>query len=211
MKADLLAAHVPMRRFEEALACLLAFRLRRQHRRGAKLLAVPHRRHSASRLPVHPATTGIRFDATMNERMIDESGKAIRELRRSGDIGSFHYVDNLARSLRRTGEIFIELIPKIYDEPRIITILREDDKEERVIDPTMQKPMGKERRPDGKRMKLFNPKHGKYGVTVTIGQSYATKRIEASENMMNFARALPNTAALIASAPSGRLNYNLLA
>lgn len=145
------------------------------------------------------ATTGIRFDATMNERMIDESGKAIRELRRSGDLGAFHYVDNLARALRRTGEIFVELIPKIYDETRVLTILREDDKEEQVkIDPNMNRPMGEERRPDGKTMKLFNPKFGKYGVTVTIGPSYATKRIEASENMMAFMKALPQTAALVA-------------
>ncbi len=145
------------------------------------------------------ATTGIRFDATPNERMIDESGKAIRELRRSGDMGSFHFVDNLSRALRRTGEIFVELIPKIYADARVITILREDDKEEQVkIDPSLSKGMGEERRPDGKRMKLFNPKFGKYGVTVTIGPSFATKRIEASENMVAFAKALPQTGALIA-------------
>ena len=145
------------------------------------------------------ATTGVRFDATMNERMIDESGKAIRELRRSGDLGSFHYVDNLARSLRRTGEIFVELIPKIYSESRVITILREDDKEERVkIDPSLPKGSAEARGQDGKMMKLFNPKYGKYGVTVTIGPSYATKRIEASENMIAFAKAMPQTAGLIA-------------
>jgi len=145
------------------------------------------------------ATTGIRFDATMNERMIDESGKAIRELRRSGDMGSFHFIDNLARSLRRTGEILVEAIPLVYDTARTLTILREDDKEEQIrIDPTLPKPTGEMRKPDGKRIKLFNPKFGKYGVTVTIGPSFATKRIEASENMISFAKALPQTGALIA-------------
>lgn len=145
------------------------------------------------------AVTGIRFDATMNERMIDESGKAIRELRRSGDLGAFHYVDNLARSLKRAGEILVELIPKLYDDKRILTILREDDKEEQVkIDPTLNKATGEEKKPDGKTLKLFNPNYGKYGVTVTIGPSYATKRIEASENMMAFMKALPQTAALVA-------------
>jgi hypothetical protein len=144
------------------------------------------------------ATTGIRFDATMNERMIDESGKAIRELRRSGDIGAFHYIDNLARSLKRAGEIMVELIPKVYDEPRVLTILREDEKEEQVkIDPNMNRASGEERRPDGKVRKLYNPTYGRYGVTVTIGPSYATKRIEASENMMAFMKALPQTAALV--------------
>jgi Skp family chaperone for outer membrane proteins len=145
------------------------------------------------------ATTGIRFDSTMNERMIDESGKAIRELRRSGDLGAFHYVDNLARALRRCGEILVEAIPFVYDEPRVATILREDDKEEQIrIDPFLARGSMEERRPDGKMRKMFNPTFGKYGVTVTIGPSYATKRIEASENMMAFMKALPQTAALVA-------------
>lgn len=145
------------------------------------------------------ATTGIRFDATTNERMIDESGKAIRELRRSGDMGSFHYVDNMARSLRRTGHILIDLIPKIYDRKRIITILREDESEEQIqIDPHANLPMQEQRQPNGKNLKIFNPTRGNYGVTVTIGPSFATKRIEAAENMMNFAKAMPQAAMLIA-------------
>ena len=145
------------------------------------------------------ATTGIRFDATQQERMQDESGRAIRELRRSGDLGSFHYVDNLARSLKHTGRILIDLIPHIYDTPRMITILREDDGEEQVkVDPHMGKPYQESRGQDGKTLKAFNPKAGKYGVTVTIGPSYATKRIEAAESMMNFARSMPQTAQLIA-------------
>ena len=143
--------------------------------------------------------TGVRFDATQQEKTIDESGKALHALRQMTDIGAFHYVDNLARSLRRTGEILVEAIPLVYDEARVVTILREDDKEEQVkIDPSLQKPSGEEKRPDGKVRKLFNPKYGKYGVTVTIGPSYATKRIEASENMMAFMKALPQTAALVA-------------
>lgn len=144
------------------------------------------------------ATTGIRFDASPHERMIDESGKAIRELRRSGDIGSFHYVDNLARSLKHLGRILIDLIPKIYDTKRVLTILREDDSEERVtIDPSANKPVSKTKTGQGKVQKIFNPKFGEYGVTVTIGPSYATKRIEAAESMMSFAKALPQSAAVI--------------
>ena len=143
--------------------------------------------------------TGIRFDATMNERTMDESGKALRELRQSGDIGSFDFIDNLTQSLRRTGEIMLELIPKIYSDARVITIIREDDQEEQVrLDPAQPKAIGEIKRPDGKKMKTFNPIVGKYGVTVTIGPNFATKRIEAGENMIAFAKALPQTAALIA-------------
>lgn len=145
------------------------------------------------------ATTGIRFDATMQERMYDESGKALRELKRVGDLGNFHYVDNLARSLRYTGEQLIDLIPKVYDTPRILTILREDDSEEMVrIDPTLGKPHDQKQMADGKVQRLFNPKLGDYGVAVTIGPSFATKRAEAADSMLNFMKVIPNSAPLVA-------------
>lgn len=144
------------------------------------------------------ATTGIRFDATMQERTIDESGRAIRELRRTGDVGSFHYVDNFARSLRHQGNIFLDLIPKIYDTKRIVTILREDDTEEMVqLDPNQQKPFQQMRGSEGKVQSIFNPTYGKYGVTVTIGPGFATKRIEAGESLMAFAKAVPQIAQFI--------------
>jgi hypothetical protein len=145
------------------------------------------------------ATTGIQFDPAMQERVYDESGRALREKRRTGNIGSFHFTDNFARSLRHTGEILIDLIPKIYDTKRVLTILREDDKEELVqLDPSAPPNAPDQRHPMTKKaMKVFNPSLGKYGVTVTIGPSYATKRIEAAESMMDFVRAMPNAGALI--------------
>jgi len=143
------------------------------------------------------ATTGIRFDGSLQERMKDESGRAIRELTRKGDIGSFHYVDNLARSMKFLGDQMIDLIPKIYDRKRVMTILREDDSEEQItVDPMAPKGFDEKVTDKGK-MKIFNPTIGEYGVTVDIGPSYATKRIEASESMMDFVHALPNTAALV--------------
>ena len=146
------------------------------------------------------ATTGIRFDATVQERVVDESGRAMRELHRSSDVINSHYYDNLCRTLKHQGDIFLDLIPKIIDTKRMVTILREDDTEEQVqIDPKAEKPYKETRNPmTGKILKIFNPTIGKYGVTVTIGPSYATKRIEAAESMMDFVRALPQTAQFIA-------------
>lgn len=146
------------------------------------------------------ATTGIRFDATKQERLNDESGVAVRELRRASDLGSLHYVDNLMRSLRHGGRILMDLIPKIYDDKRIVTILRDDDGEEQIqLDPHAPEahaevPQGQ----DKTAMKTVNLKLGKYAVTVTTGPSFATRRIEAAESMMNFAKAMPQSAQLIA-------------
>ena len=145
------------------------------------------------------AASGIRFDATLNERMHNESGKALRELKRVGDLGSFHYIDNLARSLKHTGRILIDLIPKIYDTRRVLTILREDDSEQTVIlDPALQQSSAKQQMEDGKVQRLYNPKLGEYEVAVTIGPSFATKRQEASEGMLSFMQTIPNSAPLVA-------------
>ena len=147
------------------------------------------------------AVTGIRFDATNQERMNDESGVAVRELRRTSDLGSLHYVDNLSRSLRHGGRILVDLIPKIYDEKRRVTILHADDSEELIeINPHQDvafKEMPGEH-PMAPKKKSFNPKIGKYGVAVTIGPSFATKRIEAAESMMQFAKAMPQVGGMIA-------------
>lgn len=146
------------------------------------------------------ATSGVRFNATINERINDESGLAIREIRRNNDIGSFHYMDNASRSLRHTGRILVDLIPKVYDTRRVVTILREDDTEQRVtLDPMQAQPLQRQQNARQEPAQLlFNPGVGKYGVTVTVGPSYATKRIEAQEQMMRFAAAMPQKGQLIA-------------
>lgn len=145
------------------------------------------------------ATTGIRFDATMQERLYDESGKALREIRRVGDVGNFHYIDNFGRSLKYTGKLLIRMIPHVYDTRRVLNILREDGKEQAIqIDPTAPKAMQRVQGQGGKPMMIFNPNVGKYGVTVTIGPSFATKRIEASEQMLDFVGKMPQIAPQVA-------------
>jgi hypothetical protein len=154
------------------------------------------------------AATGVRFDATINERMHDESGKAIDALKRVGEIGNFHYVDNLARALKHTGRILIDLIPKYYDTRRVLTILREDGTEEQVmVDPNAPKPYQQSEDPSAKVRKIYNPRVGDYDVAVTIGPSYATKRAEASDSMIDFIRVVPNAAPLIGDLIAKNLDW----
>lgn len=144
------------------------------------------------------AVTGIRFDATIAERVHDESGKALHELRRSGDIGSLHYEDNLARALDYTGTLILKMFPNYYDTPRVLTILREDGKSQSVkIDPNAPKPLQSGKGMNGQSLPIFNPTIGKYGVTATTGPSYATKRIEAVDQMMKFVQAVPQSGPLV--------------
>jgi hypothetical protein len=143
------------------------------------------------------ATTGIRFDSTLQERLHDESGRAIKELARHTDVGAFHYVDNLRRSMEFLGKQLIDLLPKILTRKQVVTILREDDTEQQVtVDPNLPRAYQEVQGKDGM-MRYFNPRFGEYGVTVDIGPSYATKRQEAAESMMDFVKAMPNTAQLV--------------
>ncbi len=150
------------------------------------------------------AVTGIRFDATMSERMQDESGRAIRELNRNANLGAYHYIDNFGRALKNTGIVLMDLIPKTYDTKRIVAILDETGSEDRVmINPFMSQAHGESlgTTPESSqpsKIKMFNPKIGRYQVTVTIGPSYATKRIEASESQLDFMKVVPQVAPLIA-------------
>lgn len=150
------------------------------------------------------AVTGVRFDATMSERMQDESGRAIRELNKNSNLGAYHYIDNFGRALRNTGILLCDLIPHVYDTQRIVAILDDSGSEDRVmINPNIStahaEVMGKTPEDEQpQKIKMFNPKIGRYQVTVTIGPSYATKRVEASESQIEFMRAVPQIAPIIA-------------
>lgn len=145
------------------------------------------------------ATTGIRFDVAGDKRNVDErSGRAIRAFQQPQDLGSAHYMDNFSRSLTHLGRMIVDLIPKTFTTKRIVTILREDDTEQQVeIDPYHKGAAG-ERQNGQTKMPIFNPMVGKYGVAVTVGPSYATRRMEAADGQMAFAKAFPNEGRLIA-------------
>jgi hypothetical protein len=142
------------------------------------------------------AVTGIRFDSTMSERFTDESGVAINALSDKGDLTNFHYIDNLGRTMKHLGRCLIDAIPKYYDTKQVVTILREDGTESQVmLDPSgtngqhIPNPANTK-----KKLPIFNPTVGEYGCAVTIGPAFATKRIEASQRMLEFAKIFPQFA-----------------
>lgn len=144
------------------------------------------------------ATTGIRFDATKSERTQDESGIALKALQSHQQLGAYHYMDNLSRSLKHTGRIMLDLIPRIYDTQRVLQIINEDGSDERVmVNPSQQEPFNEVER-ENEKIKSFNPNLGKYDVAVTIGPSYQTMRQEASAGMLEFGKSFPESAPYIA-------------
>lgn len=134
-------------------------------------------------------TTGLQ-QASLGQKSNEKSGRAIMARQREGDVANYAYYDNLARSLKYCGKVLLDLIPRIYDTPRIIRILGEDTKEEFV---PINQPVFKR---DGTK-RIFDLTTGKYDVVVTIGPSYSTQREEAADSMMQFLQAFPAVAPVI--------------
>lgn len=65
-------------------------------------------------------------DALMGAPTQEIAGVAIARRQKQADRSTMHFRDNLAKAIRYTGKIFIDVIPKIYDTPRTIRILAED-------------------------------------------------------------------------------------
>jgi hypothetical protein len=138
------------------------------------------------------ATTGL-FDSSLGARGNATSGKQEIAQQRQGDVANFHYVDNLARTIRHAGRCIIDMIPKLFDTERVVRLLGED---ENVTHAAINKPIPPEQqKPDPKtgaiRTVLNDLRVGKYDVTVSTGPSYSTLRQEAADAMIQFGQSWP--------------------
>jgi hypothetical protein len=113
------------------------------------------------------------------------SGKAIRGQQMQIDLSNFHYYDNLTRSLKQTGRIILDLIPRIYDKERVMRIIGVDSRPEMVtINQRTVDEMGAE--------KILNDVTvGEYDVYMDTGPGYQSKRQEAVEAMIPLLQANP--------------------
>lgn len=128
------------------------------------------------------ATLGI-YDASLGARSNETSGVAIRQRQQEGDVANFVYTDNLAKALKYTGEILVDLIPKIYDTERVVRVLGKDGGEKWVrLNHGVQNPM------TGEWEVINDLSKGKYDATVTTGPSYTTQRQELADAAMHLSQ-----------------------
>ena len=130
------------------------------------------------------AVTG-QYNASLGMQSNERSGKAILARQKEGDVGTYHYVDNLARAVRYSTRQLVDLIPKIYDTQRIARIIGEDGESKMIkIDPEQPEAVKRIQDEAGTVIeKIYNLSVGKYDVRVVTGPGYATKRQEALEAM----------------------------
>lgn len=148
------------------------------------------------------AITGL-YDASLGARSNETSGRAIMARQREGDVSTFHFIDNMARAIRHTGRIIIDLIPHVYDRERIVRVTGEDGGQNAVqinapvqqVDPQTGQPMVDEM---GQAVTAIHDlRVGKYDVVVETGPSFTTRREEAAAQMTELIRAFPAAAPIV--------------
>lgn len=72
------------------------------------------------------------YDASLGQKSNEVSGRAIMARQREGDVSTFHFVDNLSRSIQHAGCILVDLIPKVYTGQRIVRIIDQEGNQKRV-------------------------------------------------------------------------------
>ena len=162
---------------------------------GAPQRAMPPQASSAIMDAIRLAENDIMqsmgiYQPSLGAQSNETSGRALLLRQKQAETGNFHYQDNLNRSIRHCGRIIVDMIPKVYDRPRVARILGEDGIPRTVnLDPNL--PQASANTDNPAIDSIYNPTIGQYDVVCDSGPSYATKRDEAANMMLALTQANP--------------------
>lgn len=97
--------------------------------------------------------------------------ETVNNLMNRSDMASFIYLDNMAKSLKRAGEVWLSMAREIYGSEREVRVVNEDGTDDialmnaQVVD-----------RQTGNVVALNDLSTGRYDVTVDVGPSYTARR-----------------------------------
>ena len=131
------------------------------------------------------------FEPGLGDVSNERSGRAIMARQGRSDLGTWHFQEHLRQAIVKTGKLFIELIPTIYDTERVLRIRGEDGQEQRV--PINQSVVDLQ---TGIRQIINDLSVGKYDIEADI-RAYQTRREEATEMMIQTLQYAPSVAPYI--------------
>lgn len=97
--------------------------------------------------------------------------ETVNNLMNRADMASFIYLDNMAKSLKRAGEVWLSMAREVYGSDREVRVVNEDGTDDialmnaQVVD-----------RQTGRVVALNDLSTGRYDVTVDVGPSYTARR-----------------------------------
>jgi hypothetical protein len=139
------------------------------------------------------ASVGM-YKSSLGQQSNETSGKAIRARQMEGDTATFHFIDNLSRSIEQLARVIIGMIPLIYTSDRIARIVGADGKH----DSMRVNPAGPAVQMDrAGKVTAINPTVGRYDVRVRTGPSYTTQREETAQQLSDMIQAQPALAPVL--------------
>ncbi|MGL9720496.1 portal protein [Symbiopectobacterium sp.] len=97
--------------------------------------------------------------------------ETVNNLLNRSDMASFIYLDNMAKSLKRAGEVWLSMAREVYGSDREVRIVNEDGTD----DISLMSVSVKDRQ-TGQVVALNDLSVGRYDVTVDVGPSYTARR-----------------------------------
>jgi hypothetical protein len=138
------------------------------------------------------------YQATVGNNPNSQSGRAVIALQDKADVGSFHYVDNLALSISHCGRVLTQVWPVIYDQQQVLRIIGEDDDPQFVtVDPEAPAAYMEQRDVTGKKTVTINPSVGRYDVRTTVGPAFQTRQVEAAAELGEMVNGNPQLMAIL--------------
>ncbi|CAM7290996.1 Portal protein [Enterobacter intestinihominis] len=114
--------------------------------------------------------------------------ETVNNLMNRSDMASFIYLDNMAKSLKRAGEVWLSMAREVYGSEREVRVVNEDGTDDialmnaQVVD-----------RQTGRVVALNDLSTGRYDVTVDVGPSYTARRDATVSVLTNvLSTMLPN-------------------
>lgn len=140
------------------------------------------------------ATTGL-FDSSLGNRSTATSGIQERAQQLQGDTANYHYQDNSQITYRHAIRCLIDMIPKVYDAPRIVQIMGEDEK---ISSAAI----------NGEIEGAVDITTGKYDLTVSVGPAYSTARQEATDAMIEISKGWPELMQIAGDKVIGSMDFH---
>jgi hypothetical protein len=107
----------------------------------------------------------------MQQMPSNVSQDTVNNLMNRSDMASFIYLDNMAKSLKRAGEIWLSMAREVYGSDREVRVVGEDGTDDIVL---MNAAVTD--RQTGQVVALNDLSTGRYDVTVDVGPSYTARR-----------------------------------
>ena len=129
------------------------------------------------------------YDPSMGKPSGPKSGTAIRAEQGQSEMSNFHFYDNLVRSIKHSGRVILDLIPKVYDQKRIVRIVGDDGRPDLV---TVNEPGQPDATGAAINQILNDVTVGTYDIVMDVGQSFNSKRAEAVDSLTQMVSGNPD-------------------